>query len=646
MDDLEDILTAWLEKQKYTFSMGEWYKGRSTKAVSTDKLAELVPQSVRDNHLPKDIREQLVSIAQVMEAEGEVEDNLIDFDEIAKVGVSQSIYSVGEENIKLELRGFANVPNQVDVEMMSSVAYAVDSNERIVFFFMHKHESGCIQYTLIDSKGMDIDVETALLRSRKYLEVQTWWENQLLEWERNIVRLWNGNVRNPHNAVQEYILNNIPVTLITSGKIIIIGNKRETGAVVNGEPEEIVVARGVKFEAMKGKIQFADFVTLNIQTYKSSAITELAQMPKIYGNAGEDAMSIFDVKKYLTTSAPLSEYWEEVKSKYTEDEWAVICAWTIGMLDSKNSGRQSLAQIDYDGYSGKSVLSDVLTKVLTLRNVAAIGKGSLADKFWASKVWNKRLVIVDDNKNSHLLQSEAVHCVLGAGYGDVEYKGEASFTWKMSSKLLINSNIDLVINSSMLHERSRVIVVNPKMPKHLMDKLSAKDESGNVILDQNGNPKLLGDPNFSDNLVATIDGFLCEAMKHYRKLCPNRADIILPDTVLERVYQNESAEETTFTGLLNKAFEITGNTLDTMSQAEFMERYMTVARTAKIYQQFANNQEFSNFKQFIKKVHKIESTGKNRLFRGITASSYVGPDIENPNSSYKQVDRQKGFSRT
>lgn len=638
MNDLEEILNTWIEKQKYTYSMGEWFKGKSTKAITTDKLAELVPQVIKDNHLPKDIREQLNSIAEIMESEADDDDDnesLIDFDEIANIGVSNSVFSVGKEKIILELRGFANVPSAVDIGLMKNIAYCMDSNERLVFFFMNKHESGCTQYTMIDNKDMTLDVETALLKSRKYNEVQTWWENQLLEWERNIVRIWNTNVRNPHAQVQEYILSNVPVTLITKAKIIIVGSKRETGAVVNGEPEEITIARGVMFEIITGKVQFSDFVELNVSAYKSAAITELTQMPKIYGNAGEDAMSIFDVKKYVKSTEPLSPYWQEVKSKFTADEWSVLCAWVIAMLDSRNSGRQALALIDYDGYSGKSVLSDVLTKLLTLRNVGAIGKGSLSDKFWASKIWNKRLVIVDDNKNSRLLQTEAVHCVLGAGYGDVEYKGEASFTWKMSSKLLINSNIDLEINSSMLHERSRVIILNPKMPKELVTKLSAKDKNGEVILDQNGNPKLLGDPNFSDNLVATIEGFLSEATKHYKALCPNRADIIVPNTVLEKVYQNESSEETMFNGILNKAFIKTGNVLDTMTQSDFMVQYMTVTKNEKIYSQYATNQEFSNFKMFLKKVHKIESTGKNRLFKGIQPTNYIGPDENKPNSSYK-----------
>lgn len=641
---LYDQIAAWVNRNNVRFEDGEWYKGKSIKALSTDKLIELLPSAIKDANAPLDIKEQLSALAEYLKSNNDDSDNnVIDFDEIAKIGVSQSIYSVGEKSINIELRGFPNVPNEIDISMMKNIVYAFDSNGRLVFFFTHKHESGCTEYTMIDSKDLDLDVESALMKSKMYVKVQTWWENQLLEWERNIVSIWNCNVRNPYAKVQEYILEKMPVTLITTCKFTIIGNEKETGLAINGNPEMILIARGVKFEVpLRGRVQYSNFIENCVAAYKSAAVREIPQVPKIYGNAGEDAMSIFDIAKYTAGEAPLSPYWLEVKSKFTPDEWEVLCAWVCGMLDGKNTGRQALALIDYTGYSGKSVLSDVLTKLLSLTNVGAIGKGSLSDKFWASKVWNKRLVIVDDNKNNRLLQTEAIHCVLGGGYADVEYKGEASFTWKMSSKLLINSNIDLEINSTMLHERSRVIILNPKMPAKLLDTMSAKDENGNVILDQNGNRKLLGDPNFVDNLYATIDGFLHEAMKHYIRLCPNRAEIIIPDSVLEKVYETESTEETMYNSILNKAFELTGDNQDTITRSEFMEQYMTITRNVKIYNEHSNNQDFSNFKQFVKKVHNIASSGRNRLFAGIKIRKYEELDYQ---QNLKATTVKAGFRR-
>jgi hypothetical protein len=630
MSELTDTLNSWLEKQKYHYALGEWYKGKSTTGISTDNLIDKLPAQIKESYPIKDIRESLTTIGEDSSAEesdaGDA--STINYDEIAQIGVSHSLFSVGDKTVSIELRGYANVPNANDARLIENVVYAKDNEERIIYFIKTRHESNCSQYTLIPGKKDDLDIEGALLTCGKYTLLCNWFESQLLDWEREIVAIWNRNVRSPYEEVQNYILANVPVTLIANKTISIICTERETGVVANGEELTIQVAHGVKWEYKGARLRYSDFVALNIDTFRTSSMVQLPTMPKIYGNAGQDAMSIFDISSYYTAPKDyvLSEEWQEVKSKYTEDEWAVLCAWTMGMLDAKNSGRQALAQIDYDGYSGKSVYSDVLIRFLGLNNCCAIGKGSLSTQFWASKMWNKRLVVSDDNKNPKLNQTEAMHCVLGGGYSDVEYKGESSFTWKMSSKVLVNSNVDLDVNSSMLHERSRVIIIKPKMPKSLITKLSAKDEQGNVILDQNGNPKLLGDPNFADKLLATIDGFLREAMNYYKKLCPNRADIVVPNSVLEHTYSSEAVEETVFTGILNKAFVVSNDNSDTMTQSEFMDRYMEVTKNTKIYNGYASSQEYSNFKLYIKKVCKIEAGGKGRLFKGIKVSSYVPLD--------------------
>lgn len=647
MINLSDALNQWVEKQKYTYSLGEWFKGKSTKAISTDKLAELVPQTIREEFSPKEIKEQLNKIADSLNEDDDDEEVIsgVTLEDIAKIGVSNSIFSVGDKTITLELRGYANVPNAIDARLMERIVYAHESDNNPMCFLKSEHESGCFQYTHIEGSSLDLDVETCMIKSRQFAKIQEWFENQLIEWEHEIVRIWNMNVKYPHNKIQDYVLANIPVTLISNCAISIICSEKNVGEDETGEPMTVLVAHGVKWGTKSNqKLQYSDFVKMNIASYKTTSLVELTQMPKVYGNAGQDAMNVFDIKPYFKGEpVELSPEWQEVKSKYTEDEWSVLCAWTVAVLDAGNTGRQSLAQIDYDGYSGKSVYSDVLIRFLGLNNCAAIGKGSLSNQFWASKMWNKRLIVSDDNKNPKLNQTEAVHCVLGGGYADVEYKGERSFAWKMSSKLLVNSNVDLDVNGSMLHERSRVIILKPKMPKELVTKLSAKDENGNVILDQNGNVKLIGDPKFADNLLNTIDTFLRNAVKYYKKLCPNRADIIIPNSILEHVYSSESPEETMFNSILKRAFDVTGDSNDTMTQSEFMERYMEITKGVKIYNQYASPQEYGNFKLFIKKVHKIEASGKKRLFSGIKVSGTECPNPEDTSSQFYKPKYQSNF---
>jgi hypothetical protein len=316
MEDLEEQLIAWLDRQNYNCSMGEWYKGKSTKAINTDKLAELIPQTIRDNYAPKTIKEQLVSIGQDMEEEsGAEDDGSLDLDAIAQIGVSNSIFSVGDKTITLELRGYANVPKSIDSKLMEHVVYAHDSDGSAMCFLKMQHESGCYQYTHIDGAALDLDVEVAMLKSRQFAPIQSWFENQLLEWEMEIVRIWNSNVRSPYNAIQDYVLSNIPVTLISNCAITIVCSEREFGVNGNGDPIMLKIAHGVKWGAKGGntRLQYSDFVKMNIASYKTTSLVELKQMPKIYGNAGQDAMSVFDIRPYFRgESVPLSPEWEEV----------------------------------------------------------------------------------------------------------------------------------------------------------------------------------------------------------------------------------------------------------------------------------------------------------------------------------------------
>ena len=643
MDELYEKLEAWVEKQKYTFVMGEWFKGKSTKAITTDKLAELVPPTIKDAYPPKDIREQLTQVSITLDAD-DGEDEVEDFDPEAYTehGVRNTLFSAGSKSIPITLRGYANMPNLNDFKYTKSmISYAYDDQSKIVMFLTTKTGES-LKYTRIANTEDKLDISSALLASKTYERIQGGFENRLLEWEREIVKCWNKNLNLSNENAETYILANLPIALISSGKMSIICNEIE-------KPDQTMafVATGVKFESGPNeRLTFEDLIRFEFDKYRTFPFTQLDKMPKIYGNKGDTAMSIVDIEQYKVDEIPeLSDSWKEVKCKFTEDEWAVYSTWHWARMDARNNGRQALAVIDYSGYGGKSAVTDVFIRHMGLDNACALGKGALGNQFWAGKFYNKRFVVFDDNKNSHLIQTEAMHTTLGGGYADVEFKGEQSFSWKMSSRVMINSNIDLNINSSLLHERTRVIVLKPKMPDWLVDKISAKDEFGNPISDHRGNRKLQGDPNFSDDLLNTIDTFFIQAWHHYKKLCPTGSDIVLPDSVLEHVYENESTEETMFNSIFKDAFEHTKDPSDKMSQAEFMKAYYTITKNDETYKQYANDNQYGNFKQFLKKELGIESKGRDRQYAGLRANIYNGPDPLNPQSQFKQVDRKKGFGR-
>ena len=74
MNELKTYLTTWLSLQGYRFELGEWYKGRSTKSVTPDKLVPLLSEQVRLDNSPRQIIDVLNEIATASEAEPEHED--------------------------------------------------------------------------------------------------------------------------------------------------------------------------------------------------------------------------------------------------------------------------------------------------------------------------------------------------------------------------------------------------------------------------------------------------------------------------------------------------------------------------------------------------------------------------------------------
>lgn len=142
----------------------------------------------------------------------------------------------------------------------------------------------------------------------------------------------------------------------------------------------------------------------------------------------------------------------------TPDEGDVFKAFIWSIFDARNHGRQILYLYD-DGYSGKSAVMKAIQEALGKRLCAAVQKDSLSNQFAFSKVWDKRLITVGDNKNTHLHQSEKMKMLTGNDMADVERKNRDSFSWTMNAKVMVSSNTPLEVNLRERNERTRVLPI-------------------------------------------------------------------------------------------------------------------------------------------------------------------------------------------
>ena len=259
------------------------------------------------------------------------------------------------------------------------------------------------------------------------------------------------------------------------------------------------------------------------------------ELPKLYSNDPEEAALHHVDLKSLVDREGKCPTWETYFKRFNEDEARVIRAFIYGIFDARNGSRQMLYIYDKDGFSGKSVLINAIARFLGTGLVASIQKDSLINQFSLSKVYDKRLVAIGDNKNPNLVRSEKMHMMLGGDSADIEKKGRDSFSFRLQMKIIASGNTRLNIDPDATHERTRVIIVTPKITDEILREVALTDKSGNVVRSKYGRPQLIGDPGFEDRLVAEFKAMMAMAEDDYRELCPTRGNYVLPETIMDEV---------------------------------------------------------------------------------------------------------------
>jgi hypothetical protein len=265
-------------------------------------------------------------------------------------------------------------------------------------------------------------------------------------------------------------------------------------------------------------------------------------MPKLFSNNPEEpALHHVDLNSLLDYDSP-HPTWDIFFERFVPEEAKVLRAFLYGIFDAENVSRQLLYIYDKDGFSGKSVLINAIRKFLGEALVASIQKDSLINQFSLAKVYDKRLVTISDTKNPNLVRSEKMHMMLGGDAADVERKGRDSFTYRLQMKVIASGNVRLNIDPDATHERTRVIVITPKITDKILKEVALLNERGEVVRTKYGRPQLMGDPEFEKKLVAEFRSMMVQAKEDYEELCPRRGNYILPESVLDEI-ETSSADE-------------------------------------------------------------------------------------------------------
>lgn len=497
-----------------------------------------------------------------------------------------------------KLSGITQLPLDIDKRLMSSVKFAKDSNNTVVYY-LKSVVDGIATYTPILTHNGKLDLSN-FVKMDNYQKAFEKFEELLVGYERGIIETFANSedkIAFRLGEINNYIKKNIPMAIQKNCKITWNVNKYTTSHVVR----DVIIAND-----RNSHPTYADYVAMYIEDFGNLYLDQIP-MPPAYSNNG-GSINNLDISKYIDGErVDMSPYWVEFFSKFTADEQKVFLAWIWGVLDNRNKSRQALCLYDRNGYSAKSAFAHVMSSILGSNLVASINKDSLSNQFGFAKLWDKRLVIAADSKNQQIIRTEKMHLLLGGDMVDIEYKSRDTFSAKLSSKVLINTNMPLEIDPKLLHERTRIIILKVNMRDEVLRSLALKDANGNAIKDQHGQYKLVGDPNFEKNLIATADTMLINAYYAYCELCPTHGDYALPDSVLESLYECEPVTTTSHESLMSHIISVTNDEHDVMLQSDLYEIYITYCTNNSQYKSFSSNQEFGNFKNFLLKNHNVET---------------------------------------
>lgn len=331
----------------------------------------------------------------------------------------------------------------------------------------------------------------------------------------------------------EWCTRHLPTTMLTHETLNLVVAVEQT------ESGKVTKPIGAFFGRQSDYVDPLRFIIEHPDVIASNP-ANMVPMPVIYTNdPNVPALNYLNFDEIVREEpCPTWDFWLK---RFTDDEAKVFMAYVWSIFDAGNTSRQLLYIYDKDGFSGKSVVLNAIFNGLGEDLCVALQKDSLSNQFAMAKIYGKRLITIDDNKNPNLVRSEKMHMILGGAVAEIEQKGRNSFSAKLCCRVIACGNTMLTIDTQALHESSRVIVIKPKLTDEILRQIAAKDIDGNILRDASGRPKLIGDSSFGEHLKAEFSGFLFRCRAVYAELCPTRASIIVPDSILE--HNDELSDE-------------------------------------------------------------------------------------------------------
>lgn len=421
------------------------------------------------------------------------------------------------------------------------------------------------------------------------------------------------------------ILERIPHTLLQNSCVKALCQKKLYEVEEDKEEMLFVPRTAGLYVSADSNERYDPFAHLVKKAYALAALPDFqCKMPTIISNKkDEPSLHYIDLDSVVADGE--TPTWDEFAERFSQDDFRVLMAFIWSLLDANNKGRQLLYIYDPDGFSGKSVLMSVLARFLGPDISASLQKDSLNNQFSLAKIWDKRLITIDDNKNRLLIRSEKMHMILGGGWADIEMKGKNSFHAKLFAKVMAGGNVPLSIDPYAVHERSRLIMIRTRMEERILKRFCLLDKNGNLVK-RNGKPIMLGDPSFEENLLSEFPAFLKKCREVYKELCPTNANIILTEEQVDALFNLADDNDYLFDRIVEDGYEI--DEKYSMKPFDFQKVFYRTREELKftLSKDIPTSLTLADFKEYlckrypfykVSKIHNGSGRSSERLMFGI-----------------------------
>lgn len=525
---------------------------------------------------------------------------------------------------------FENYWSKVDEEFFSRVYYSVNDTDKSAMMLIKSDENVFQPFVRGSTKEDNLVGITSVCDSVKmesgetYLEwLQAKWRKLEQDTNTNLLDIFSG----PYSADEKlemaanWLCDNVPNSILyRKNNLVAMCKTIVTDEDSYSSPQSFhfLNETGDTFNIISHIITIGDFIVQQPR--------KRIEMPLSYSSQkGVNCFNYLDLDSIKTVGE--TPNWDMFLKRFTTDEASVLKAYIWSIFDSRNTGRQALYLYD-NGFSGKSAMINAISTVLGKNLHFSLQKGSMSNQFGAAKIWDKRLVTIDDNKNPNILRTEFLHMSTGGGMADVEMKGKNSFSAKFRLKYIIAGNILPEIDTTATHETSRVILLKLRMTDEIYKNIALTDVNGNIVRDRNGKPKLKGDPNFEANLINEFPNFLTKCEEDYNRLCPSHMHIILPESVEDEILNLDSQEVIQYNEMINDHINFDRNGY--IKRMDLQRMYDLHAKDYNMEQGIKGYKDFLNHLLKIPGVSNARITVDNsrvNVVKGIKTKSFVSPQL-------------------